>query len=127
MKKIKIIYWVFTGLFSALAIIGSVPDIIHSKDAVDLIKHLGYPLYFITFIGVAKLLGVTAILIPGYPKIKEWAYAGLVFDMGGALYSHIATGDSFTLFVPALIALILIVGSYVYYHKKCDAILNNLK
>ena len=127
MKKINIIYWIFTGLFSALAVMGSVLDITHSKDAVDLITHLGYPLYFITFIGVVRLLGVIAILIPNYPKVKEWAYAGLVFDMGGALYSHIASGDQFSIFAPALIGLILIIGSYVYYRKKYNYILNIIK
>ncbi|HET9057833.1 MAG TPA: DoxX family protein [Chitinophagaceae bacterium] len=127
MKKIIIIYWLFTGLFTLLAVMGSVLDIIHSKDAVDLITHLGYPMYFITFIGVVRLLGVIAILIPGYPKIKEWAYAGLVFDMGGALYSHIATGDPFGIFAPAVIALILVVGSYIYYHKGYKHVFNPIK
>ena len=120
MKKVTLIYWIFTGLFSALAVLGSVLDISHSKDAVALITHLGYPLYFITFIGVVRLLGVVAILLPRYPIIKEWAYAGLVFDMGGALYSHIATGDPFSVFAPALLALCLVAGSYIFYHKKID-------
>jgi hypothetical protein len=64
MKKTKIIYWVFTGLFSVLAFLGSYLNISHSKDAVELISHLGYPGYFVTFIGVARLLGVMAILPP---------------------------------------------------------------
>lgn len=118
MKKITIIYWLFTGLFTLLAVMASVFDISHSKDAVDLITHLGYPLYFITFIGALRILGVIAILIPGYPKIKEWAYAGLVFDMGGALYSSIALGDPLKILAPAVIALVLVVGSYVYYSKR---------
>lgn len=118
MKKTKIIYWILTGLLSALVVLGSALDISHSKDAVELITHLGYPLYFISFLGIARLMGVIAILVPGFPKIKEWAYAGLAFDMLGALYSHIATGDSIAVFGPALLALALVIGSYISYHRK---------
>lgn len=127
MRKTKIIYWVFTSLFLALAVLGSFLDISHSKEAVELITHLGYPIYFITFIGEVRLLGVIVILIPGFPKIKEWAYAGLVFDMGGALYSHIATGDTFNVFAPALIALILVTGSYIYYRKHFNPLFKEME
>jgi len=118
MKNIKIIYRVFTGLLTALGLLGSFADISHSSDAVQLITHLGYPIYFITFIGVVRILGIIAVLMPGFRKIKEWAYAGLFFDMAGALYSHIATGDAFAIFAPAMLGLILVVGSYIAYHKK---------
>ena len=91
MKKTNALYWVFTGLFSAIMVLSSIPDIIMSPDAVTFMHQLGYPDYFIPFIGVAKVLGVIAILIPGYPRIKEWAYAGLFFDLIGAVYSQVAT------------------------------------
>ena len=65
MKKTKVLYWIITGLFSAFMLFASVPDILSTPDAVKFMNHLGYPNYFIPFIGVAKLLGVTAILIPG--------------------------------------------------------------
>ncbi|MGV2448107.1 UNVERIFIED_CONTAM: DoxX family protein, partial [Bacillus sp. ATCC 13368] len=81
MKKTKIIYWIFTGLLVALMVLGSIPDIMSVPDAVALFNHLGYPTYLLPFIGIAKLLGVVAILIPGFPRIKEWAYAGFVFDL----------------------------------------------
>ena len=78
MKKTKIIYWIFTGLLAAGMLLGSIPDIMSTPEAVAIVTtHLGYPAYFIPFIGVAKLLGAVAILIPGFPRIKEWAYAGL--------------------------------------------------
>lgn len=77
MKKRNIAYWVVTALFSAFMIFSAVPDIMMVPDAMKFIGHLGYPDYFIPFIGVAKLLGSIAILIPGFPRIKEWAYAGL--------------------------------------------------
>ncbi len=125
MKATKILYWVFTGLFSILCVYGSIIDIIHTPDAIQLIAHLGYPLYFMTFIGLVRLFGVIAILIPGYPRIKEWAYAGLVFDMGGALYSHLAVNDTFNLYAPAALALVLALGCYIYYRKRFGRISNH--
>ena len=121
MKKTKIIYWIFTGLFSALMVFSSIPDILNLPDAVTFMTMLGYPLYFTPFIGVAKLLGVIAILIPGFPRLKEWAYAGLVFDLIGATYSQMAMGLPMGGLVFMLIAFILAFGSYFYYHKKLKA------
>ena len=118
MKQTKIIYWVFTGLMTAFLLLGSFLDLSHDKEAEALIAHLGYPLYFVTFIGVVRLLGVVAVLVPGFPIVKEWAYAGLVFDMLGAIYSHIATGDPIGAWMPAFIGLVLVVGSYIFYHRK---------
>jgi len=118
MKKTKTLYWTFTGLFAAMMLFTAIPDIIVSPDAVVFMNHLGYPNYFTPFIGVAKALGVIAILIPGFPRIKEWAYAGLFFDLIGATYSQIAT-DGFM--VPMLFMLIpfgLGISSYYFYHKK---------
>ncbi len=93
MKKTNILYWIFTALFAGLMIFSAIPDIMVTPQAVDIMStQLGYPSYFIRFIGVAKLLGAIAILIPGYRIIKEWAYAGLVFDLIGATYSSIAVG-----------------------------------
>jgi len=79
---------------------------------------LGYPVYFIPFIGVAKILGVLAIIIPGYPKIKEWAYAGLMFDLAGASYSIIASGAPFGNWAFMVIPIGLGLSSYFFYHKK---------
>lgn len=110
-------YWIFTGLLVALMGLGAIPDIISSPDAIALFKHLGYPAYLLPFLGVAKLLGIVAILVPGFPRIKEWAYAGFVFDLSGAMYGSIAVdGLSSVLFF--LIGYLLIAGSYVYYHKR---------
>lgn len=118
MKKTRILYWVFTGLFAAFMAFTAIPDIMMMKDAVTFMtEHLGYPAYFLPFIGVAKVLGSVAILVPGFPRIKEWAYAGLVFDLVGAVYSVMIT-DGFN---PGLIflsvPLILFVLSYTYCHK----------
>ncbi|CEG31983.1 DoxX family protein [Peribacillus simplex] len=117
MKKTKIIYWIFTGLLVALMVLGSIPDIMSVPDAVALFNHLGYPTYLLPFIGIAKLLGVVAILIPGFPRIKEWAYAGFVFDLTRAMYSSISVGDPASGWLIFIIGYILIAGSYIYHHK----------
>jgi len=119
MKKTNIAYWMFTGLLSALMIMGAIPDILMVPDAVTMItEHLGYPAYFLPFIGVAKLLGAIAILIPGFPRIKEWAYAGFTYDLIAAIYSMIAVGDPISTWSPVLIGIVLIAGSYMLHHKR---------
>jgi hypothetical protein len=118
MKKILTIYWIFTGLLLASTILGSIPDVMSVPDAVTLFTHLGYPTYLLPFLGIAKLLGVVAILIPGFPRIKEWVYAGFVYDISGAMYSSIAVGDPAGSWLLFLIFYILIAGSYIFHHKK---------
>jgi uncharacterized membrane protein YphA (DoxX/SURF4 family) len=115
MKKVNLIYWIVTGLMSALLLLSAIPDIMKSADALGFFKHLGYPEYLLPFIGVMKVLGVSAVLVPRFPKLKEWAYAGLTFDTFGALYSHISSGDGVDGFLPALIGTALVLGSYVAY------------
>ncbi len=119
MKTIRIIYWIATGLFAFFMLGSAIPDIIVMPMAVEgMHGGLGYPVYFIPFIGVAKALGVIALFIPGFPRVREWAYAGLMFDLIGAIYSMIAVGTPFAQWVPALLPLVVGVVSYVYYHKK---------
>lgn len=117
MKKTKIIYWVFTVIFALLMLVSAVPDMLQVPEAVKFMAHLGYPKYFTPFIGTAKILGVIAILIPGYSRIKEWAYAGLAFDLIGAIYSNIANGDASPQMLLMLVWVIPFIGSYVYWHK----------
>jgi cbb3-type cytochrome oxidase subunit 3 len=117
MKKIKITYWVFTGLMALLLGIGAVFNAMSSAESVEYLASLGYPAYIVPFLGVAKLLGIVAILIPGFPRIKEWAYAGLVFDLVGALYSHIAMGFAPSAWAGILLPLFFVAGSYFFYHK----------
>jgi uncharacterized membrane protein YphA (DoxX/SURF4 family) len=92
-KRNKIIYWVATVLLSFGMSASGLEQIFHTKEMVDLIVPLGYPIYFLYIIGVWKILGVIAILIPGFKLVKEWAYAGFFFVMTGALISHLASGD----------------------------------
>jgi hypothetical protein len=125
MKKTNTIYWIFTILFAVTMAGTAIPDVIMQPEAVKFMTHLGYPLYFIPFIGWAKILGAAAILIPGFPRIKEWAYAGLFFDLIGAVYSNIAVGPLDLSMLFMLVFFIPGVLSYVYYHKRKAGLANN--
>src|SRR3984893_845483 len=78
------------------------------------ITHLGYPIYLLTILGIWKLLGVAGLLIPKFPLLKEWAYAGFFFVMSGAVFSHIASGDPFSEIFPSLLLLTLTVVSWYF-------------
>jgi uncharacterized membrane protein YphA (DoxX/SURF4 family) len=118
MKKVNILYWVCTSVIILAMGIGSIPGILGAEDSVKVITSLGYPEYLVPFLSIAKVLGVIAILIPKFPRLKEWAYAGLAFDVIGANYSLIAMGtEPGNLIIPVL-ALIFLFGSYFSYHKK---------
>jgi DoxX-like family len=118
MKNTKTLYWVFTGLFSALMVFTSIPDIMMVEDAVKFMNMLGYPNYFIPFIGVAKILGVIAILVPGYPRLTEWAFAGLAFDLIGAVYSQVASAGILPDQLFMILPFALLILSYRFYHIK---------
>ena len=119
MKKTKIIYWILTSLFALLMLASAIPDIFSDPIAVKgMHEELGYPLYFIPFIGVAKVLGALAILLPIRSSIKEWAYAGLFFDLIGATYSIAAAGKPVSDWAFMVLPIILGISSYVFYHKK---------
>jgi len=118
MKKLTIIYWIVTGLLFAVMLMASITDLLHIPAAVEGFKHLGYPVYLLSFLGVARILGIIAIAAPGYPRLKEWAYAGFAFDLIGAIYSSIANGDPLVFLALPFAVLILIVASYKLYHKR---------
>ncbi|MNK60113.1 hypothetical protein D3C87_792400 [compost metagenome] len=122
-KKNKIIYWIAT-LWLALGMTATgIVQLIPVKEEAEMIQHLGYPLYFLTLLGVWKLLGVIAILIPKFGLLKEWAYAGFFFAMSGAVVSHLAVGDGASaLFGPTLL-IVLTVISWFYRPetRKCSA------
>lgn len=116
-KKVKIYYWITTIIFAGFMLLTAIPDIFKEAEATKFIVALGYPDYFIPFIGVAKLLGSLAICMPFFNKIKEWAYAGLFFDLIAAMYSVIMVGgiNIGIVFIGAVMA----VGSLSYWlnHK----------
>jgi hypothetical protein len=112
-KRNKIIYWVAT-LWLALGMTATgIVQILQVKEEVDMMAHLGYPLYFMVILGVWKLLGVITILIPKFPLLKEWAYAGFFFAMSGAILSHFAKGDEgLAYFGPTLLLVLTVVSWY---------------
>jgi hypothetical protein len=119
-KTVNTLYWVFTILFAALMIYSSWGSIMVDQASKDLINgYLGFPVYFIPFTGVAKLIGSIAILIPGLRTAKEWAYAGLFFDLVAVVYSSIAASNKFDPMLSfMLIWFIPGILSYYFWKKK---------
>ena len=111
-KTQKIIYWVATGWLVLGMLSTGIVQIIKLKEEVAMMTHLGYPTYFLPVLGVWKILGVVAILIPKSPLLKEWAYAGFFFAMSGAIVSHLVVGDGPKDFFGPTLLLILIVVSW---------------
>ena len=119
MRTIKILYWVFTILLIVLMLFSAISSLIPNPEGAAFAKQFAYPAYIFKFLAIAKILGVIAILVPGNPRLKEWAYAGFTFDMLGAMYSFYANGT-----FPAaswapmlLLGLVFVAGSYICYHK----------
>ena len=119
-KTNNIVYWISTIVFSALMIFSAAGGLQPSQQSIQIIHDgLGYPIYFIQFISVAKLIGVIVILIPGSGRIKDWAYAGLFFDLAGAVYSGIAASGKFDpLILTMLIWIVPGIVSYYCWRKK---------
>lgn len=121
MKKIKIFYWVFTVLFIAMMLVSAVFTFFPNPDGVAMMKHMGYPYNVLYLLSIAKILGIIAILTPGFSRLKEWAYAGFTFDVMGAIYAGLVVGDPISAWVPVIVTLVCIFGSYICYHKLADA------
>ena len=118
-KRNKIIYWISTAWLASGMLSTGTLQLFKAKaegaiapPGVYGITHLGYPIYFLTILGVWKILGVVALLIPKFPLLKEWAYAGFFFAMSGAVFSHIAVGNPFSEIWPSLLLLVLTVISW---------------
>lgn len=112
-KRDKIIYWIAT-IWLALGMLSTgIVQLIKMKEEVDMITHLGYPVYILTILGIWKMLGVVAVLIPKFPLLKEWTYAGFFFAMSGAVFSHLVSGDDAKeLFGPILLLILTVVSWY---------------
>jgi uncharacterized membrane protein YphA (DoxX/SURF4 family) len=112
-KRNKIIYWIST-LWLALGMMSTgIVQLLHVKEETELMIRLGYPVYFLTLVGTWKVLGVVAVLIPKFPLLKEWAYAGFFFTMSGAIFSHAVVGDGAKeFFGPVLLLTLTIVSWY---------------
>ena len=113
-KANKIIYWVAT-LWLALGMLSTaIVQLLNMQEEMEFIIQLGYPTYVLTLLGVWKILGVIAVLMPKFPILKEWAYAGFFFAMSGAVLSHIAAGNPINEIFPSLLLLILTVVSWYF-------------
>lgn len=113
-KRNKIIYWVATVWLALGMVSTGIVQLLKGKEDVALFLQLGYPAYLLTLLGIWKMLGLVAILIPKFPLLKEWAYAGFFFAMSGAIFSHIASGNSVTDTLPPLLLLVLTVVSWYF-------------
>lgn len=110
-KRNKIIYWVATLWLSLGMTATGIVQLKQIKEEAAMMQHLGYPLYFLTLLGIWKLLGVIAVLMPRFPLVKEWAYAGFFFAMSGAMVSHLAVGDGAKeFFGPALLLFLTVIS-----------------
>lgn len=120
-KRNKIIYWIATVWLALGMISTGAVQLFKAKEGqggADMIMHLGYPVYLLTLLGAWKILGVIVVLMPKFPLLKEWAYAGFFFVMSGAIFSHIASGDPVVEMLPALLLLALTAVSW--YFRPAD-------
>lgn len=126
MQKGKLItYWIATALLSFGMLGSGLAQVFQTKDMIDKIfVPLGYPLYFMYIIGIWKILGVIAILIPNFKLLKEWAYAGFFFVMTGAIFSHLANGDGLAEIIPPLMQTIFIVLSWYFRPASRKMVVN---
>jgi len=123
-KGNKIIYWGTTGFLAFGMLAQGITQTARTQGFVDILTYLGYPTYLLTIIGIWKILGVVALLVPRFPLLKEWAYAGFFFVMSGALFSHLALGSSILETLPSVFLLILIVVSW--YFRPADRRMINI-
>lgn len=112
MKAKAIGYWVTTALTALLIGSGGIMQVLRRPDAVAGITGLGYPVYFVVLLGVWKILGAVAIVVPRFPRLKEWAYAGIIFDLTGAAVSHAASGSSAGNVIGPLLFAVLALASW---------------
>lgn len=118
MKNTNILYWVITIIFAGFMIFTAVPNVINEPESVKFITDLGYPAYFVPFIGIAKILGSIVLLIPGLRRIKEWAYAGLFFDLSAAVYSIAKVYGINPQITFIILPIVFLFASYFLWHKK---------
>jgi uncharacterized membrane protein YphA (DoxX/SURF4 family) len=126
-KRDKIIYWIATLWLSLGMVATGIGQILkqNGQGGIDMIEHLGFPVYLLPFLGICKLLGVIVLLIPKSPVVKEWAYAGFAFLMMGAIYSHISAHDGIVEILPGLLLLVLTIVSWYFRPRNRKVILNS--
>lgn len=124
-KRNKIIYWVATIFLSVGMFAGGIQQMLQIGGYNEIVARLGYPLYMLSILGTWKILGVLVILLPKFPLVKEWAYAGFFFVMTGAAISHVIIQEPFVEVVPSLTLLVAIIVSWYFRPSERKIILNN--
>jgi hypothetical protein len=117
-KTTNVVYWITTALVALMMVQGGISELLHTEGSLQIMRALGYPDYLNTILGIAKLLGVAAILAPVPRTLREWAYAGFTFDVGGAVASFVAAGMvNWTLLIP-IFSLALVLTSYWMWRRR---------
>jgi uncharacterized membrane protein YphA (DoxX/SURF4 family) len=112
-KRDKILYWIATIWLAVAMLASGIQQIFTIGGFVEIMNRLGFPGYFSIILGVWKIAGVVAILIPKFPLLKEWAYAGFFFAMSGAIFSHLAVADeAVELFAPIFLLILTVLSWY---------------
>ncbi|MFS0728236.1 DoxX family protein [Paenibacillus sp. 1P07SE] len=126
-KRNKVIYWIAT-IWLALGVLSAgIVQLMGLNAEVEMMLHLGYPSYLLVILGASKLLSIVAILVPGFPVLKEWSYAGLFFTMAGAMMSHLMLGDSFGEIYQSMLLLILTIVSWYFRPENRKPLINKRK
>lgn len=123
MKPTVIAYWISTALLVLVFLGGGVMDLRQPPEVLESMKALGYPAYFATLLGLWKLSGALALVVPGFPRVKEWAYAGMFFDLTGAAVSHAAVGDPFAKTLVPLVLTGVLIASWALRPSSRRAVL----
>ncbi|QNR83404.1 DoxX family protein [Pedobacter riviphilus] len=117
MKRLKTWYWIATIIFALMMIMDGIGGITQQEAGKEVLKHLGYPMYLLTIVGIAKLLGAASVLQNKFITLKEWAYAGFAINFIGAFASRAFVGDGMSLLIPPLIALVIMFIPYTLWKK----------
>lgn len=125
MKKLTTWYWIATIIFALMMIMDGIGGITQQEAGKEVLKHLGYPIYLLIIVGIAKLLGAVSILQNKYTAIKEWAYAGFAINFIGAFASRAFVGDRVSLLIPPLVALVIMFIPYILWKKLRSNVKNS--
>ncbi|MFD2583562.1 DoxX family protein [Pedobacter vanadiisoli] len=125
MKKLTTWYWIITIIFALMMIMDGFGGITQQEAGKEVFKHLGYPMYMLIIVGVAKLLGAVSILQNKYAVVKEWAYAGFAINFIGAFVSRAFVGDGVSLLIPPLVALVIMFIPYILWKKLQENVKNS--
>jgi len=115
MKKLNTWYWIATIIFALMMIMDGFGGVTQQEAGKEVFKHLGYPMYMLIIVGIAKLLGAVSILQNKFVAIKEWAYAGFALNFIGAFASRAFVGDRISLLIPPIIGLIIMFIPYILW------------